>query len=79
VLTSNEEVLLIDIPPETGETLREIAQGETLLGRILTFQRETKNIRSRLIVTDVGQYKGLKKLPLEIDPTPTLMKMWGLI
>ena len=74
-----EKTCLIDIPPETGESLKAISGGKSLRGSILVFQRETANIRSRLLVDKMRDSDTpLEDIPKEIDPTPTLLKMWGL-
>jgi hypothetical protein len=78
VLTSNGERLLIDIPPETGLSLSDISEGVSLRGKIVTFKRETANIRSRLLCEYVGEHREVDKLPKAIDPEPTLRKLWGL-
>lgn len=73
------EAKLLDIPPETGKKLGDDIAGGTLRGKILLCYRESKNPRSRLIIEIVGETPQPETLLPDIDPTPTLKKIWGMI
>lgn len=74
----SKEAELLDIPPECAAALDVLRGKGTLRGKVVDFQRETANIRSRLLVTLVEEFENPERLCQPIDPLPTLRKIWGI-
>ena len=69
---------LLDIPPECWVALEVIGKKGSLRGKVIDFQRETANIRSRLLATFVEEFEHPERLLAALDPLPTLRKIWGM-
>jgi hypothetical protein len=76
--SGSSKPLLLDLPPEAGVSLQEQSGGQSLRGRMILCQRETANIRSRLLIELLDMMPNIENLKPEEDPTPTLRKIWGL-
>lgn len=69
----------IAMTPQSHDDFKEaLGKRESARGMIVNVFRTGAHKNSPLGITFVGEYQGDAALPDDVDPMPTLLRMWGL-
>jgi hypothetical protein len=70
---------IVSLTKDCADSLEEQLAGNELRGTIVVIERARRTVKAPLVVDVVGRFVGKEPLPKEVDPKPTLMRMWGII